>query len=128
MKFYNEKKEQYTLLRPDGEKLEAASGQELKAELVLLDAEGVRNIILDASKLHFADEKGLRSLVLGSALCSEKGGMFVLAAPTGSLQSCLNGYGLPHKIEIVPTIQEAVDAIFFHEIESELNSGPDFEE
>ncbi|MES2386566.1 MAG: STAS domain-containing protein [Bacteroidota bacterium] len=122
MKFQKEKKDQYILLRPDAERLDAGAGQDLKAESVLLNAEGFRNIILDCSQITAGDPKGLSAIVLGSHLCRDKGGMFVVASPTPKLLSELQTLDLYHTLHVLPTLTEAVEAIFFNEIESELNS------
>ena len=121
MSITKERKDQYTLLRVGFEVLNGSTAQDLKSEIVLENAEGRRNIILLANNITAADNKGLGAIVLGSTLCDDMKGLFVVAQPSSGLAECLREYDLDSKITVLPSLQEAVDAIFFHEIESELS-------
>ena len=47
MKYSIDKKEQYSLVSLEEEKLDASVAPELKSELITMHAEGTRNLILD---------------------------------------------------------------------------------
>ncbi|MFT7452955.1 MAG: anti-sigma B factor antagonist [Patescibacteria group bacterium] len=60
------------------ERLNAQNAPELKAELVLLNNDGINNIILDLSSTKYCDSSGLSALLMGNRLCKDTNGKFVL--------------------------------------------------
>ena len=51
MKYIINKEEKYTVFKLDEEKLDSVLSPQLKSELVTLNAEGVKNVILDLSNV-----------------------------------------------------------------------------
>jgi len=93
---------------------------QLKSELILINAEGQRNIILDLSQVKFADSSGLSSLLVGHRLCKNAGGVFILAGLCDAIGRLITISQLDSILSIVPTSEEAIDLIFMEEIEKEL--------
>jgi anti-sigma B factor antagonist len=60
------------------EKLDATNAPELKAELVLLNKNGVNNIVIDMSKTRYCDSSGLSAVLTANRLCKDTNGRFVL--------------------------------------------------
>ncbi len=122
MKFSIEHKEKCSVLRLEEEKLDASISPELKTEFVNLISREVRNIILDLGRVKYADSSGLSSILTANRLCDEKGGMFALAALNDHVLKLIKISQLDTVLNLVPTVEEAVDAVFLHEIESEMRS------
>ncbi len=72
------KKEGYTLVRVNAEKLDTYSAGNLRAELVVLTSSGEKNIVLDLSSCKYCDSSGLRVILVGNRLCEEAIGTFIL--------------------------------------------------
>ena len=79
MKFTVDKHEKYVLLKLNESKLNSLVTPQLKSELILINTEGQRNIIMDLSQIKFADSSGLSSLLVGHRLCKNATGVFILS-------------------------------------------------
>ena len=122
MKFYTDKKEQYTVFRLEEEVLNEKLCTPLKAELVFMVAEGSHNLIVDLSKVERFDTDGLEALLLGDRLCKEKGGIMVIIGANEAFVKLAHPSHLDDVFTILPTMAEAVDAIFLNEIEGSLGA------
>jgi anti-sigma B factor antagonist len=120
MKFTVDKHEKYILLKLNETKLNSLITPQLKSELILINTEGQRNIILDLSQIKFADSSGLSSLLVGHRLCKNSGGSFILTGLTDAVARLITISQLESVLTIVPTSEEGVDLIFMEEIEKEL--------
>ena len=78
MKYTIEKTEKYSLIQLHEEKLNSLIAPDLKSEFVKLNAEGIRNIIIDMSEVKYVDSSGLSSILVGNRLCENDEGLFVL--------------------------------------------------
>src|SRR3978361_227121 len=78
MKFNVDKHEKYILIKLNESKLNSSITPQLKSELIMINTEGQRNIILDLSVVKFADSSGLSSLLVGHRLCKNASGVFIL--------------------------------------------------
>ncbi|WP_345947890.1 MULTISPECIES: STAS domain-containing protein [unclassified Mucilaginibacter] len=120
MKFTVDKHEKYVLIRLNESKLNSLITPQLKSELILINTEGQRNIILDLCQVKFADSSGLSSLLVGHRLCKNAEGSFILACLNESVSRLISISQLDNVLTIVPTTEEAIDHIFMEEIEKEL--------
>jgi anti-anti-sigma factor len=123
MKYTIDKQEKYSLLRLHEEKLDSSVAPNLKSELITLHAEGVRNIILDLSDIKYTDSSGLSALLVGNRVLQEDGGIFVLTNLSDHTLKLIKISQLDSVLNILPAVEEAVDAVFMHEIEKDLDSG-----
>ncbi|MFP4088696.1 MAG: STAS domain-containing protein [Cyclobacteriaceae bacterium] len=123
MKYSIDKKEQYTTFQLQEEKLDASIAPELKSELITLHAEGVQNLILNMEQVKYTDSSGLSALLVGNRIFREDGGTFVLCSLNDHVMKLIKISQLDSVMTILPTIEEAVDAVFLSEIEKDLNSG-----
>lgn len=123
MKYTIDKQEKYSLLALHEEKLDSSVAPSLKSELITLHAEGIKNIILDLSEVKYTDSSGLSALLVGNRILQEDGGVFVLAALTDHTMKLIKISQLDSVLNIVPTIQEAIDSVFMHEIEKDMKEG-----
>ncbi|MGK7391593.1 MAG: STAS domain-containing protein [Candidatus Cyclobacteriaceae bacterium M2_1C_046] len=122
MKYTIDKQEKYSLLKLHEEKLDTNIAPQLKSELITLHAEGVKNIILDLSEVKYTDSSGLSALLVGNRVVQEEGGIFVLARLSDHTMKLIKISQLDSVLNIVPTIEEAVDAVFMNEIENDLKN------
>ena len=120
MKFAVDKHEKYILIKLNESKLNSLITPQLKSELILINTEGQRNIIMDLSQVRFADSSGLSSLLVGHRLCKNANGVFILTGLCEAVSRLITISQLDSVLSIVPTAEEGVDLIFMEEIEKEL--------
>ncbi|WCT09949.1 STAS domain-containing protein [Mucilaginibacter jinjuensis] len=120
MKFAIDKHEKYVVLKLNESKLNSLFTPQLKSELILVNAEGQRNIILDLCQVKFADSSGLSSLLVGHRLCKNAEGVFILSGLSEAVARLITISQLDSVLTIVPSVEEAVDLVFMEEIEKEL--------
>lgn len=123
MKYTIDKKEKYSLVRLHEDKLDSSIAPSLKSELITLHAEGINNIILDLTEVKYTDSSGLSALLVGNRILQEDNGMFVLAGLSEHTAKLIKISQLDSVLHIVPTHQEAIDAVFLHEIEKDMKAG-----
>jgi len=120
MKFSVDKHEKYVVLKLNEAKLNSIMSPQLKSELILINTEGQRNIILDLSAVKYSDSSGLSSLLVGHRLCKNADGSFIIVGANGNIDRLITISQLENIFTIVPTVSEAIDLIFMEEIEKEL--------
>ncbi len=123
MKYSVDKQEKYTIFKLNEEKMDSSIAPNVKSELITLHAEGVKNIILDLSEVKYTDSSGLSALLVGNRVVGEDGGAFVLSGLSDHTMKLIKISQLDSVLNILPTTEEAVDAVFMTEIENELKSG-----
>lgn len=104
-------------------KLDATISPKLKSEFVTLNAEGQKNIILDLSQVKYIDSSGLSAILVGNRLSKDSDGIFVLAGVTDHVMKLIKISQLDSVLELMPTVEEAVDAVFMNELEGDLRRG-----
>ncbi len=122
MKFTIERKENYTSIKPLNERVDTSVAPDLKSEFVTLQAEDVRNVIVDLSEVKYIDSSGLSALLVGNRIFSAQGS-FILCNIQEHAMKLISISQLDKVLEILPTLEEAVDAIFLKEIENQINKG-----
>ena len=120
MKYTIDKLEKYSLLRLHEEKLDSSVAPGLKSELITLHAEGVINIILDLAEVKYTDSSGLSALLVGNRIMQEDGGIFILTSLSEHIMKLIKISQLDSVLNILPKNEEAIDAVFMHEIEKDL--------
>lgn len=120
MKFTVDKHEKYVLIKLNESKLNSLISPQLKSELILMNTDGQRNIILDLSMVKFADSSGLSSLLVGRRICKNAEGTFILTGLSDSVARLISISQLESVLSIVGTTEEAIDLVFMEEIEKEL--------
>ena len=120
MKFTVDKHEKYVLIKLNESKLNSLNSPQLKSELILCNSEGQRNIILDLSNVKYSDSSGLSSLLVGHRICKNADGTFILTRINENITRLIAISQLENILNIVGTVDEAIDLIFMEEIEKEL--------
>lgn len=96
---------------------------QLKSELITLHAEGVHNIILDLAEVKYTDSSGLSAMLVGNRILQEDGGIFVLACLSDHTAKLIKISQLDSVLNILITVEEAIDAVLLQEIEKDLREG-----
>ncbi|GAB4280698.1 MAG: hypothetical protein Kow0068_05040 [Marinilabiliales bacterium] len=111
MDFKIEKKEKYTLIRVEVEKLDTHVAPSLKSELVLIAGNGEKNIILDLSKCRYCDSSGLSAILVANRLCKNANGIFVLTGLQSAVERLITISQLDTVLNITNTVDQAIDFI-----------------
>jgi anti-sigma B factor antagonist len=122
MKFTVKNEEKYSQLTLHEDKLNSLISPALKSEIVKLNAEGVINIILNLGEVKYADSSGLSSILFGDRVCRDENGMFILAACNDHVIKLLRISQLDTILNIIPTVEESVDAVFMNELEKSFGA------
>lgn len=125
MKFELEKEEKYTIFRLNENNLNSIIAPMLKSEFVMLNSEGVKNLIFDMSEIHFVDSSGLSAILTANRLWKDNG-LFVMTGITHpNVIKLIDISRLNSVLTIIPTVEESVEYVFMDEIEKELYSESD---
>jgi len=118
-----EKKEKYAQINLKDEKLDSHISPSLKSELVVLNSEGFKNIIIDLTETRYCDSSGLSAILVANRLCKNSGGTFVLTGLQRSVMKLISISQLDTILNIAPSVSEAVDLLFMEEIEKDTDKG-----
>ncbi|NME71574.1 STAS domain-containing protein [Flammeovirga aprica] len=120
MRFSVNKSEKYTVLIPEEEKLDSLKAPQLKAEIVTMFQSGTENLIIDLSNVKYVDSSGLSSILVANRLAGEVNGRLVLAGLNEHVMKLIKISKLETVLNLLPTVQEAIDSVFLHEIEKDI--------
>lgn len=118
MKYTVDKKEQYVIFTLLEDKLDTSISPQLKSELLTVNAEGYKNLVLDMSQVKYTDSSGLSALLVGNRTFGEDGGIFVIAAPQEHVLKLIKISMLDKVLKVVDSQEAAAEAIFIHEIDN----------
>ena len=105
------------MVTPVVEKLDSRVSPELKSELVMINSTGDRNIIVDLINCKYCDSSGLSAILIGSRLCRDSEGSFILANLQESVKKLVAISQLDTVLTITPTLDEAEQMLMMDEIE-----------
>ncbi|GAB3818783.1 STAS domain-containing protein [Pontibacter rugosus] len=125
MKYTIDKKENYTIITIDEKKLDTSIAPDLKSEFVKLNAEGITSLILDLSNVKYTDSSGLSSILIANRLCNSSSGLLILTGLQDHVMKLITISKLESVLNILPTVEEAIDRVFLHEIEQDLTNKED---
>ncbi|MBC7864723.1 MAG: STAS domain-containing protein [Bacteroidia bacterium] len=111
MEFTVEKKDNYALIEVQAEKLDSNIAPNLKSELVVLNAEGVKNIILNLTHTRYCDSSGLSSILVANRLCKNAQGKLVLCNLQDGVKKLIAISQLDSILSMATTIEEATTLI-----------------
>ncbi len=120
MKLSKDKHEKYTTVKLLDTVMDNSIVPQLKSELMLINSEGIRNIIVDLAAVTEADSSGLACLLTGQRLCEQAKGSFVVCNANKQVRELVKISKLEDTLTIVSSEEEAVDIIFMEEIERDL--------
>ena len=118
-----ERRDRFAIVTVSAEKLDGIISPELKAELVKLNGEGYKSMVLDLSNARYCDSSGLSSILVGNRLCKNAGGSFVLCNLQDAVKKLVSISQLDTILNITPTLDEALDFLMMEEVERDLDPG-----
>ena len=120
MKFSIDKQDQYSIFRLDEDQLNTVNAPDVKSEITVLNAEGVRNLIFDLAPVQYVDSSGLSTLLVARRLCQAVNGSFAVTGVQKPVLKLIRISQLEDILNVIPTNHEAVDFIRMEEIERQL--------
>jgi anti-anti-sigma factor len=78
MNFETTQNKNEAVVKTKVEKLDASNASELKAELLVLNKNGVNNMVIDMSETRYCDSSGLSAILSANRLCRDTNGRFAL--------------------------------------------------
>lgn len=116
--FTVERGELFTLIKVTSDKLDTLVAPALKSELVVLNADGVRNLIIDLSDTRYCDSSGLSSILVANRLCKNANGVLVLSGLQDSVKKLIAISQLDTILKITIGITDATDLIVASDVEN----------
>ena len=101
------KLEGYTLVKVLTDRLDTNNAPDLKSELVVINASGEKNIILDVSDCEYCDSSGLSAILVANRLCEDSTGTFVLTGLQPDVEQIIRISMLHTVLMITKTVTEA---------------------
>ncbi|MFN5634378.1 MAG: STAS domain-containing protein [Flavobacteriia bacterium] len=78
MNFETTQNKNEAVVKTKVEKLDASNASELKSELLVLNKNGVNNMVIDMSETRYCDSSGLSAILSANRLCRDTNGRFAL--------------------------------------------------
>jgi len=101
----------YTLVKVLNEKLDTLNATDLKSELVVINANGEKNIVLDVSNCTYCDSSGLSAILVANRLCEDAIGTFILTGLQPDVEQIIRISMLHTVLTITKTVDEAVNIL-----------------
>jgi anti-sigma B factor antagonist len=111
MNFNTTKNDKFTLIELKVDKLDNTISPLLKSQLVVLNAEGVKNIIINMQDTKYCDSSGLSAILVANRLCKNSGGVFVLSNIQEPIKKLIAISQLDSILNITSTIKEAEELL-----------------
>jgi anti-sigma B factor antagonist len=109
MSFEIEKTDKYTIIRLLAEKLDSNLAPALKSELVVLNTDGVKSIIIDLSQTRYCDSSGLSAILVANRLCKNSSGLFILTGLQEPVKKLISISQLDTILNITLSLAEATE-------------------
>lgn len=126
MNYTIEKNEQYALIRLSENAFVADVAADFETLSRSLFREGYSNIIVDMAGTQSVDSAGVTTIRKINRQCTNEVGLFVLVTKDDDLIEFLDSANISD-LTILPTVEEAVDAVFMNELENDFRSEDDDE-
>ena len=111
MNFKIQKKDNFTLVKTNVEKLDTAIAPTLKSELVILNSDGVQNIIIDLSATRYCDSSGLSAILVANRLCKNSGGMLIITGLQEPVKNLISISQLDSILNIADTLDDSLEML-----------------
>lgn len=111
MSFKIQKKEKFTLIKTGVEKLDTAVAPTLKSELVILNTDGVKNIIIDLSSTRYCDSSGLSAILVANRLCKNAGGSLIITGLQEPVKNLISISQLDSILTIADNLDDSIEML-----------------
>lgn len=126
MTYTIEKNEQYALMRLAERAFEGEVPHDFETLCRVLFREGYSNIIVDMDPVQAVDPAGVSTIRKINRQCIHEAGLLVLVTKNDDLIQFLDTANIGD-LTILPTVEEAIDAVFMNELENDFRSENDDE-
>ena len=120
MRFEISASDNFTTLKLLDGKLDTRNAAELKSQFVILNTEGKRQVILNMEEVKYVDSSGLSALLTGNRIFKAADGVMVLCEINAHVEKLIGISKLDQVLNILPTEDEAREAIFMYMLEHEI--------
>jgi anti-sigma B factor antagonist len=114
MSFKIDKNEKYAIIKLLAEKLDSSLSPSLKSELVVMNTDGIKNIVIDLSDTRYCDSSGLSAILVANRLCKNSNGTFVLIGLQEPVKKLISISQLDTILNITVTLAEAKEILNVH--------------
>ena len=111
MAFEIRKNGKYTLVKVNTDRLDTNNAPDLKSELVVVNNEGEKNIVLDLSNVSYCDSSGLRAVLVANRICEDAIGAFILCGLQPDVENLVQISMLHTVLLITKTVEEAEELL-----------------
>ena len=101
----------YTLIKVLNDRLDTSNAPDLKSELVVINTNGEKNIVLDVSNCEYCDSSGLSAILVANRLCEDAIGTFILTGLQPDVEQIIRISMLHTVLIITRTVDEAVNLL-----------------
>ena len=101
----------YTLIKVLNDRLDTNNAPDLKSELVGINTNGEKNIVLDLSNCEYCDSSGLSAILVANRLCEDAIGTFILTGLQPYVEQIIRISMLHTVLIITRTVDEAVNLL-----------------
>jgi anti-anti-sigma regulatory factor len=126
MEFKVEKNEQFALIELKETSLTQENSTDLEAIIRKLFREGYGNMIIEFSSIDELDGFGISVIRKANKICLNELGLFIIVTKDQAIIDQLDGAKI-EDLTLMPTVQEAVDAVYLNELENDFQSDEDDE-
>ncbi|WP_448529980.1 STAS domain-containing protein [Raineya sp.] len=120
--------EKHFLLKILANKLDASNALEIKQAVLGLKDKNVKNLIINLNDVKYIDSSGLSAILVAHKVCTEAQGIMVLCGVSEHVLKLIKISQLDKVLDILPTEEEAIDAVFMKELEKEFGAEDEFTE
>jgi anti-anti-sigma factor len=93
------------------EKLDASNASELKSELLVLNKNGVNNMVIDMTDTRYCDSSGLSAILSANRLCRDTNGRFALCGLNENVMKLIQIAQLDRVLTITNDQASALEAL-----------------
>ncbi|MFN5183442.1 MAG: STAS domain-containing protein [Bacteroidota bacterium] len=105
------KEESYVVVNLTADRLDTLIAPSLKSEFVVLNNDGVKNIIINLESANYCDSSGLSSILVANRLCNGSEGKLVICNLNQPVQNIISISKLDSVLSIAPTLDDAKNLI-----------------
>lgn len=121
MRFEKSANEHFATIKLLDDKLDSRNAADLKKEMIfLVEAEGLRNVIINLKDVSYADSSGLSALLFGNRAMKGVHGLMVVSEANDTVKKLLEISKLNEVLTVLDTEEEAREAVFMHVLQSDI--------
>ncbi len=126
MEFKLEKNEQYALIELKETALTQENHADLEKIVRQLFREGYGNIIMEFNQIVDLDGYGISVIRKANKICLNELGLLIIVTKNQEIIDQLDAAKI-EELTVMPTVQEAIDAVYLNELENDFQSDEDDE-